>query len=227
MINIVNITPIEALGVSWLLIGFEHQNINMGDAMHLALLHKKNYKPSHNLRTDIRKFFSGKCKVPILRIHSECILGDALRSDLCDCGEQLNFSIRSIVEHGSGIVLYMRQEGRGIGLRAKLACLAAQEGYINGVKKTHNMTPDEANIFYGYRVDERSYDIVSDVLMLFGISKVTMLTSNLDKISAVESIGIKVKSIADINRNDISKESRKYRELSEKASRNYCLGILP
>ncbi|MCL2037950.1 GTP cyclohydrolase II [Candidatus Saccharibacteria bacterium] len=191
--------------------------------MHLALLYIKDYQPGQELHKDVSNMFHGADISPILRIHSECLLGDALYSDLCDCGEQLKASIQSIVDYGVGVVLYMRQEGRGIGFRAKLACLAAQEGYVDGIKCVENMTPDQANLFCGHKIDERSYEIVPNILDLLGINKTIMMTSNIDKIKAVEDAGIEIDYITDIDRGHIVKGSRKHRELSEKAARNYCL----
>ena len=224
LVNIVNIVPIEILNASWLLIGFENTHTNMGDSMHLALLYKDNYKSSKDLRQDASRLFSNNNTSPVLRIHSECILGDALHSSLCDCGEQLEHSLQEIMQHGSGILLYLRQEGRGIGLRAKLACLAAQEGYVNGVRQVGKMTPDEANIYCGHKIDERSYDIVPEILLFIGVKKAILITSNVDKINAVKASGVEIESISDIDRSDIPIESRKHCELSEKAKRNYLLG---
>jgi len=220
-INIIQITPIEILGRTWLCVAFEEKNHHMGDAMHLALVYKETFTPSDNLYDDLTTIFSGHEESPLVRIHSECLLGDALFSDLCDCGEQLRSCLRSIIYHKLGVILYLRQEGRGIGMRAKLACLAAQEGYINGVKSVAKMSPDEANLFFGFKVDEREYDVVPSILKLLNISHLNMMTGNLDKINSVTSAGIVVRSVSDINRSHVVKGSRKHRELVEKATRNY------
>lgn len=220
-IKIIQITPIEILGRIWLCVAFEEKDHDMGDAMHLALVYRDRYLPSDNLNTDIETMFKGHNNSPLVRIHSECLLGDALYSDLCDCGEQLRSGLRSIISHESGIILYLRQEGRGIGMRAKLACLAAQEGYIDGIKSVSNMSPDEANLYFGFSVDERDYSVVPAVLKLLHVNQVKMMTGNLDKLDSVTGAGIIVSSVTDINRSHIVSGSRKHRELAEKAARNY------
>jgi GTP cyclohydrolase II len=218
-VSIIQITPVELMGHTWLCVGFEEEGVHMGDAMHLAFIYKNDYIPGKNLNSDISKILSNSC--PLVRIHSECLLGDALHSDLCDCGEQLRSGLRTIIENGAGIILYLRQEGRGIGMRAKLACLAAQEGYIDGKKSIPSMSPDEANIYHGFDVDERNYAIVPSILKLLKQKEVIMMTGNIDKVNAVSTGGIKVRSLTDIDRSHIKEGSRKYRELSEKAKRNY------
>jgi len=226
VIDIIQITPIEILGSPWLCIAFEEKGSDMGDAMHLAFVYKDSYMPSANLHDDIQSIFSNQVKTPIVRIHSECLLGDAFFSDLCDCGDQLKGCLWSIIDHGSGVVIYLRQEGRGIGMRAKLACLSAQEGYVHGVKSVAKMSPDEANIFFGFSVDERDYKLVPSILKLLKISQINMMTSNLDKIESVKRGGIVVSSVTDIDRSNIIKGSRKHRELVEKATRNYNYQVL-
>jgi GTP cyclohydrolase II len=220
LIDVIEVTPIEMLGHMWLCIGFEEHGVHMGDAMHLAFLYRDGYKPSVNLMHDAERMFKGDA-CPLLRVHSECLLGDALYSDLCDCGDQLRSGLQATIKHGSGMILYLRQEGRGIGMRAKLSCLAAQEGYAKGIKALPSMSPDEANIFYGHKVDERTYDMIPGILSLLGVKSVMMMTGNMDKVQAVRAGGIAVVSLTDIDRSDVKVGSRKHRELSEKATRNY------
>lgn len=225
-IHIVNVTPVEIHDRKWLCVAFEEEGVNMGDMMHLAFLWVDELRLTDNLMNVAETMFL-ESSIPLLRIHSECLLGDALHSDLCDCGEQLTASFSNILSNEAGAILYLRQEGRGIGMREKLKCLAIQEGYIDGEKTVEPMSSDEANLFFGHKVDERDYTIVTKFLRALKISDVKMLTGNLDKIDAVKSTGIKVHGLSDINRSHIQYDSRKYRELLEKSKRryNYSLNV--
>lgn len=117
-----------------------------------------------------------------VRIHSECWTGDVLGSLKCDCRAQLESALRHIGQHG-GIVLYLRQEGRGIGLLNKLKAYALQEQGYDTV---------EANHALGFEDDLRTYDAAIEMLRFFGIHKVKLLTNNPKKISALEDAGIHV-----------------------------------
>jgi GTP cyclohydrolase II len=196
----------------------------MGDFMHFLLVYVNAHHFGDNLLESLETMLSGD-KIPMIRIHSECLLGDALGSDLCDCGEQLDQSIKEIMKSGSGLVMYLRQEGRGIGMRAKLACLAAQEGYVGGKKSVPNMTPDEANRYFGYDVDERDYGIATRMLRILNIQECVVNTGNGHKIQAIQRVPIAVKQSFDIPRDKVVVGSRKHRELCEKVSRNYNYGI--
>ncbi|MEI7917972.1 MAG: hypothetical protein WCH58_01160 [Candidatus Saccharibacteria bacterium] len=218
-IRIIEVLPIEILEERWLCVGFEQENENLGDSMHLLLIYSKNITLEKNILYQAMNIF--KDKVPRIRVHSECILGDTFQSSLCDCGEQLQHSIASIRQSGLGAILYLRQEGRGIGLRAKLACLAIQEGYEQGQLTDLRMSPDEANLYYGYSVDEREYGLVPKVFNLFNIKSVELLTGNIEKINSIKNNGVNVVSINDISRSDIVIGTRKHKELEEKVKRNY------
>ena len=218
-IRIVNIIPVEIMAQRWYCVGFEPEDVDMGDAFHLLFIHNKDGREYENLFEMLQTIFVGK--VPQLRIHSECLLGDAFKSDLCDCGEQLEFALKTIQKKHLGMIMYLRQEGRGIGLRAKFACLAAQEGYVNGVKAVEPMSSDEANLFYGFKVDEREYSIVPKVLSVFNIDRVQLLTSNEQKSASLTEAGIQIESQQDITRTHIIPGTRKHRELAEKATRHY------
>lgn len=123
-------------------------------------------------------------KEPLLvRLHSECLTGDVFGSHRCDCGEQLIKSMKMIEENGSGAILYLRQEGRGIGLKNKLKAYQLQE---NG-KDTF-----EANTALGFQADERDYVFAADILKTFNINEVKLMTNNPDKVEQLESNGIKV-----------------------------------
>lgn len=121
-------------------------------------------------------------KVPLVRIHSECITGDILGSCKCDCGKQLEQSLSLIAAEG-GILIYLRQEGRGIGLANKLKAYALQEKGLDTV---------DANNELGLPVDKRDYAIAYQILKHFGIDAIRLLTNNPLKISAVERYGVTV-----------------------------------
>lgn len=117
-----------------------------------------------------------------VRIHSECLTGEVLGSMKCDCRQQLESALRHIGEHG-GMVLYLRQEGRGIGLLNKLKAYALQE-------QGHDTV--EANHMLGFADDLRTYTSAIEMLRFFGIHKVCLLTNNPKKIQALEDAGIEV-----------------------------------
>ncbi len=121
-------------------------------------------------------------KSPLVRIHSECLTGDVFGSGKCDCGEQLKESINEISKVG-GIVLYLRQEGRGIGLYNKLDAYALQaQGYDTF----------EANRRLGLKDDLRDYTVAAQMLRALGVSSVKLLSNNPDKIAQLRALGISV-----------------------------------
>lgn len=121
-------------------------------------------------------------QVPLVRIHSECITGDVFGSGRCDCGSQLQQSLALISAEG-GVLIYLRQEGRGIGLANKLKAYALQEQGFDTV---------EANLELGLPVDNRDYAIAYQILKFFGIDVIRLITNNPDKVSAISRYGIKV-----------------------------------
>ncbi|QEY51016.1 3,4-dihydroxy-2-butanone-4-phosphate synthase [Legionella longbeachae] len=121
-------------------------------------------------------------RVPLVRIHSECITGDIFGSCKCDCGKQLEQSLTMIAEEG-GILIYLRQEGRGIGLANKLKAYALQEQGLDTVDANHQL---------GLPVDSRDYAIAYQMLKYFGIEAIRLLTNNPSKIAAVDRYGVKV-----------------------------------
>lgn len=121
---------------------------------------------------------------PVLcRLHSECLTGDALFSMRCDCGPQLQFAMQKIKEEGRGMILYLRQEGRGIGLLNKIKAYSLQDKGADTV---------EANEQLGFAADGRAYDICKPILEHFGVRQVRLMTNNPLKVDALRDLGIEV-----------------------------------
>ena len=120
---------------------------------------------------------------PLTRIHSQCLTGDVFGSLRCDCRLQLELAMRQIAAAGAGIVLYEQQEGRGIGLMAKLRAYELQDRGRDTV---------EANVELGFAADCRAYELPAEVLKLLGVRSVRLITNNPEKVTALESTGIKV-----------------------------------
>jgi GTP cyclohydrolase II len=120
---------------------------------------------------------------PIVRIHSQCLTGDVFHSLRCDCRQQLELALSLIAEAGSGILLYENQEGRGIGLMAKLQAYELQDQGLDTI---------EANVELGYKADCREYELPAQVLLSLGIRAVRLITNNPEKVQALESFGIEV-----------------------------------
>lgn len=120
--------------------------------------------------------------VPV-RLHSECFTGDVLGSRRCDCGEQLDAALKLISEQGFGILLYLRQEGRGIGLFKKLEAYNLQDEGLDTV---------EANLKLGHLADERDYTIAALMLRDLKVKSLQLITNNPDKIAQLEALGLKI-----------------------------------
>ncbi|HUB53096.1 MAG TPA: GTP cyclohydrolase II [Terracidiphilus sp.] len=120
---------------------------------------------------------------PLVRIHSQCLTGDVFGSLRCDCRLQLEMALTMIREAGAGILLYEQQEGRGIGLMAKLKAYELQDQGLDTV---------EANEELGYAADCRAYELPGAVLKLLGVGQVRLITNNPEKVAALESAGIEV-----------------------------------
>lgn len=121
---------------------------------------------------------------PVLsRIHSECLTGDALFSQRCDCGAQLENALKKIGEEGRGALLYLRQEGRGIGLANKIRAYRLQDAGADTVEANHDL---------GFGADQRTYDLCRPMLRQLGIEKVRLMTNNPRKIAALQQLGISV-----------------------------------
>jgi len=120
---------------------------------------------------------------PIIRIHSQCLTGDVFHSLRCDCRLQLELALRAITEAGTGILLYEQQEGRGIGLMAKLKAYELQDQGLDTV---------EANVELGYKPDCREFELPAEILKQLGVHAVRLITNNPEKVEALESAGIRV-----------------------------------
>ncbi|MBE0406638.1 GTP cyclohydrolase II [Psychrobacter sp. AOP22-C1-22] len=121
--------------------------------------------------------------IPLIRIHSECLTGDAFSSLKCDCGPQLNTAMQAIQETGCGAILYLRQEGRGIGLTNKIRAYALQD-------QGHDTL--DANLMLGLPADARVYDMCGPMLAHVGIDAVRLITNNPDKVAYLTEHGINV-----------------------------------
>ena len=119
----------------------------------------------------------------LVRVHSECLTGDAFGSLRCDCGPQLDTALARIQEVGWGCLVYLRQEGRGIGLHAKIQAYNLQDQGADTL---------DANLLLGHPVDARDYRIAAEILQEVGIDRVCLLTNNPDKIRQLQSLGIDV-----------------------------------
>ena len=119
----------------------------------------------------------------LIRVHSECLTGEALHSLRCDCRDQLDLALERIQNEGTGAVIYLRQEGRGIGLGNKIRAYAKQDEGLDTV---------DANLALGFEDDQRGYQVAADMLRDLGVGSVALMTNNPRKVQGLESDGIKV-----------------------------------
>lgn len=152
---------------------------------------------------------------PLVRVHSQCLTGDVLTSLRCDCRAQLEFSMRKIGQASSGILLYLPQEGRGIGLMNKLRAYELQDGGMDTV---------EANVSLGFAADAREYDFPAQILQKLGATRIRLLSNNPDKVQQLESAGVRVvERVACQPR--ISKISRRYMQTKKRKMGHLLPGI--
>ena len=119
----------------------------------------------------------------LVRVHSQCLTGDVFHSLRCDCRQQLELSLSMISEEGAGILIYEQQEGRGIGLMAKLQAYELQDAGLDTV---------EANERLGFRADQRDFTLPAEILKALGVTNVRLLSNNPDKVEALERAGVTV-----------------------------------
>jgi 3,4-dihydroxy 2-butanone 4-phosphate synthase/GTP cyclohydrolase II len=119
----------------------------------------------------------------LVRVHSECFTGDVLGSSRCDCGQQLDRSMKLIAEKHLGIVIYLRQEGRGIGLLDKLRAYNLQDEGYDTV---------DANLILGHQADEREYSVAASILQDLGVRSIRLLTNNPSKLESLQALGVMV-----------------------------------
>ncbi len=149
-----------------------------------------------------------------VRIHSECMTGDVFGSTRCDCGEQLAASMQYIEEHG-GVLIYLRQEGRGIGLVNKLKAYNLQDEGMDTIRANHAL---------GFHTDERNYDEAVQILKSFGVTRVNVITNNPDKLDVFKGTGIEV-----VQRINIAIEPRpenRHYLLTKKNAMGHLLGAM-
>ena len=133
-------------------------------------------------------------ETPIVRIHSECLTGDAIGSLKCDCRDQLEYALK-LAEETDGMVIYLRQEGRNIGLLNKINAYALQDEGFNTIEANHQL---------GFEADQRTYEVVPFILQHFGIKKIKLLTNNPHKVASLDDIEVieRVPIIMDSNQHN-------------------------
>lgn len=152
---------------------------------------------------------------PLVRVHSQCLTGDVLTSQRCDCRAQLELSMKKIGRAPSGVLLYLPQEGRGIGLMNKLRAYELQDGGMDTV---------EANVSLGFAADAREYDFPAKILKKLGARKIRLLSNNPDKVKQLESAGIRVVERVPCQPR-ISKISRTYLQTKKRKMGHLLQGV--
>jgi GTP cyclohydrolase II len=167
------------------------------------------------VRGKIRGPFKWKKSVPLVRVHSQCLTGDVLSSLRCDCRAQLELSLKKIAQARSGVLLYLPQEGRGIGLMNKLRAYELQDGGMDTV---------EANESLGFAADVRDYDFPGKILKKLGATQIRLLSNNPEKVRQLEAAGIQVVERVPCQPR-ISKISRAYLQTKKKKMGHLLTGV--
>src|ERR1700757_812953 len=167
------------------------------------------------VRGKIRGPFKSKKAVPLVRVHSQCLTGDVLASLRCDCRAQLELSLKEIGKAAAGILLYLPQEGRGIGLMNKLRAYELQDQGMDTV---------EANESLGFAADARDYDFSAQILKQLGAKKIRLLTNNPEKVRQLEKSGIQVVERVPCQPH-VSKISRAYLQTKKKKMGHLLKGL--
>lgn len=167
------------------------------------------------VRGNIRGPFKANKSVPLVRVHSQCLTGDVLTSQRCDCRAQLELSLKKIGEAPSGILLYLPQEGRGIGLMNKLRAYELQDQGMDTV---------EANESLGFAADARDYDFPAYILKKLGATQIRLLSNNPEKVRQLEAAGIHVAERVPCQPR-ISKISRAYLKTKKKKMGHLLKGV--
>jgi GTP cyclohydrolase II len=167
------------------------------------------------VRGKIRGPFKSKKAVPLVRVHSQCLTGDVLTSLRCDCRAQLELSLKEIGKAAAGILLYLPQEGRGIGLMNKLRAYELQDQGMDTV---------EANESLGFAADAREYDFPAQILKKLGATQIRLLSNNPEKVRQLEAAGVKVVERVPCQPR-ISKISRAYLQTKKKKMGHLLRGL--
>ena len=167
------------------------------------------------VRGKIRGPFKSKKAVPLVRVHSQCLTGDVLTSLRCDCRAQLELSLKEIGKAAAGILLYLPQEGRGIGLMNKLRAYELQDQGMDTV---------EANESLGFAADAREYDFPAQILKKLGATQIRLLSNNPEKVRQLEAAGVKVVERVPCQPR-ISKISRAYLQTKKKKMGHLLKGL--
>lgn len=167
----------------------------------MAVSYKSLVDPNEHIALVKGDITSGETP-PLVRVHSECLTGDVFKSVRCDCGDQMGLALRAIERDGSGVFLYMRQEGRGIGIHNKLKAYALQDGGMDTV---------DANIALGFAPDPRQYGVGAQILIDLGVKKMRLLTNNPKKRVGLEGFGLEIVEQTPIIA-EVTPENRRYLE---------------
>ncbi|GAB5375376.1 MAG: hypothetical protein AcusKO_18380 [Acuticoccus sp.] len=220
-LDFIALTPVEIRQRLWICVAFEEVGQPMGDYPHLAMLYaQRDWLAASDLHKAVDETFAGRTDV-VTRIHSECILGDAFGSSMCDCGDQMHLAMDEMAKGEEGVFVYLRQEGRGIGLRSKLGCLALQYGYTDGQRGPRRYSSDEANLARGFAVDERHYETAARLLRALKIATVRLITGNPSKIADLKAAGVTVSDVVDVWHQGAPVSVRAMDEIKEKVARGY------